>query len=162
MRGTRMNCPLPPDRKLAGECQMTFRPLTVRQRRIYLAISYALFLFGVACHRKIDPSRLITVEHQITPQPVRVGPVRVTFNLLDASAKLVTGAHITVEADMSHAGMSPVFAEAKETQPGRYQADLALGMAGDWVVLLHGTLPGGEKLERQFDVSGVRSDVGHN
>jgi hypothetical protein len=28
-------------------------------------------------------------------------------------------------------------------------------MAGDWVILLHGTLPDGEKLERQFDVREV-------
>jgi hypothetical protein len=31
-------------------------------------------------------------------------------------------------------------------------------MAGDWVILLHGTLPEGAKLERQIDVRGVRPD----
>lgn len=59
---------------------------------------------------------------------------------------------------MSHPGMSPGFAEAKETDPGRYQARLEFPMAGDWVILLHVTLPGGKKLERQFEVSGVRPD----
>jgi len=29
-------------------------------------------------------------------------------------------------------------------------------MAGDWVVLLHITLPDGRQLERRFDVKGVR------
>ncbi len=57
---------------------------------------------------------------------------------------------------MSHAGMSPRFAEAKETGPGSYQARLEFAMAGDWVILLHVTLPDGKKLERQFDVKGVR------
>jgi hypothetical protein len=57
---------------------------------------------------------------------------------------------------MTHAGMSPVFGDAKEIAPGRYQGDLAFQMAGDWVILLHVTLPDGSKLERQFDVSGVR------
>ncbi len=57
---------------------------------------------------------------------------------------------------MSHPGMSPLFAEAKETQPGRYESRLEFPMAGDWVILLHITLPGGKKLERQFDVRGVR------
>jgi hypothetical protein len=76
--------------------------------------------------------------------------------LADAAAHPLTGAHIAIEADMSHAGMSPVFAEAKEVQPGRYQSQLSLGMAGDWVILLHGTLSNGEKLERQFDVRDVR------
>ena len=46
---------------------------------------------------------------------------------------------------MSHAGMSPLFAEAKETEPGRYEAHLEFQMAGDWVILLHVTLPDGKK-----------------
>jgi YtkA-like len=57
---------------------------------------------------------------------------------------------------MSHAGMAPVFEEASETGPGQYQAHLRFPMAGDWVILLHLWLPGGQKLERQFNVSGVR------
>lgn len=92
----------------------------------------------------------------MTPEPVRVGPVTVTFTLTDSSSRRVSGAHVTVEADMSHAGMSPVFSEAPEIEPGRYRSQLLLGMAGDWVILLHGTLPDGEKVERQFDVRGVR------
>jgi hypothetical protein len=96
------------------------------------------------------------VGHEITPQPARVGVVTITFTLADADTKAVAGAHITIEADMSHAGMSPVFAEAREIEPGRYQSQLVLGMAGDWVILLHGALPGGEKFEQQFDVKGVR------
>jgi hypothetical protein len=52
--------------------------------------------------------------------------------------------------------MNPGFAEAKEAEAGRYKAPLEFQMAGDWVILLHVTLPGGEKLERQIDVRGVR------
>jgi hypothetical protein len=80
----------------------------------------------------------------------------VTFRLMDAVGKAVKGAHVAVEADMAHAGMSPVFGEAKEIEPGRYQAHLGFEMAGDWVIFLHVTLPGGEKLDRQIDVRGVR------
>jgi hypothetical protein len=76
--------------------------------------------------------------------------------LTDPVAKPVSGARITVEADMSHAGMAPVFAEASETRPGQYQAQLNFGMVGDWVILLHVRLPSGQTLERQFNVSGVR------
>jgi len=57
---------------------------------------------------------------------------------------------------MSHAGMAPVFAEAKETEPGQYQAQLKFAMAGDWVILLHVRLASGQTLERQFNVGGVR------
>jgi YtkA-like len=76
--------------------------------------------------------------------------------LTDSSGKPVTGARIAIEADMSHAGMSPRFADVKETSAGRYEAHLEFQMAGDWVILLHVTLPGGKKLERQIDVRGVR------
>lgn len=90
------------------------------------------------------------------PEPVRAGAVTVSLKLTNADAKPVTGAHIGVEADMTHAGMSPAFADAKEIEPGHYQSPLTLEMAGDWVVLLHITLSDGKRLERQFDVQGVQ------
>ncbi len=80
----------------------------------------------------------------------------VSFRLEDAS-KAVTGAHVTLEGDMTHAGMAPVFGDAKETAPGQYQGQLTLNMGGDWVVLAHITLANGKKVENQIDVSGVKS-----
>ena len=56
---------------------------------------------------------------------------------------------------MSHAGMSPVFANPLEVAPGDYRANMNLSMAGDWVVLVHLTLRDGTKLERQFEIKGV-------
>jgi transcriptional regulator GlxA family with amidase domain len=108
------------------------------------------------CSPAPESSPGITIEHAISPQPARVGPVTVTLQLADAAAKPIAGARIALEADMSHAGMSPVFGEAKEVAPGRYQSQVRLGMAGDWVILLHATLPDGKKLERQFDLRDVR------
>jgi hypothetical protein len=57
---------------------------------------------------------------------------------------------------MSHPGMRPEFGEAREIANGPYQCRLAFTMAGDWVILMHITLPGGRKLERQMEVHGVR------
>ena len=113
-------------------------------------------LLITACSRPADASHKITIEHEFSPEPARVGPAVVNFRLVDPAGKAVSGAHIALEADMSHAGMSPVFGEAREIDPGRYQAHLTFGMAGDWVILLHVTLPDGQKLERQIDVRGVR------
>jgi hypothetical protein len=98
------------------------------------------------------------MEHEITPLPARVGPARITLRLVDAQAKAVTGARITIEGNMSHAGMGPVFSKAKELEPGRYQSDLEFSMAGDWVIMVHSTLSNGQKLEGQFEVTGVRPD----
>jgi hypothetical protein len=73
----------------------------------------------------------------------------------DASGKPLSGAHINIEGNMSHAGMAPVFADAGAVEPGRYRANMELTMAGDWVVLVHLTLPEGAKVERQFEIKGV-------
>lgn len=79
----------------------------------------------------------------------------VTVRLTGKQGKAVTGAQVTLEANMSHAGMSPGFGEGREVQSGRYQASLEFTMAGDWVILVHVTLPDGHKLERQIEVNGV-------
>ena len=76
----------------------------------------------------------------------------------DAGGHAVSGAHIALEADMSHAGMRPEFGETTETTAGTYRGRLTFTMAGDWVVLMHITLPAGQKLERQLDVKGVRAN----
>ena len=118
-------------------------------------VCVATFL-AAGCSRRVESSTFVAIEHEFSPEPARIGPATVTLRLADSAAKPITGAHVAIEADMSHAGMSPKFAEAKETDPGRYQAHLEFPMAGDWVILLHITLPDGKKLERQFDVRGVR------
>jgi hypothetical protein len=56
---------------------------------------------------------------------------------------------------MSHAGMSPVFAEAKELQPGRYQSVMELSMAGDWNITVHVSLSDGRKLDHEIEIKGV-------
>ncbi len=61
-----------------------------------------------------------------------------------------------LEGNMTHPGMIPVFADAMETEPGRYQSNLELWMAGDWHVMVHVVLPDGRKFDRQFEVKEVK------
>ncbi len=121
-----------------------------------LSVVWLVVCLTAGCSRSVDASSSVTIEHKISPDPPQVGPIVVGLKLIDRDAKPASGARITLEADMSHPGMAPVFADAVETAPGQYQAHANLAMAGDWVVLLHVRLPGGQKLERRFDVSGVR------
>ena len=107
------------------------------------------------CKYRTASTSDLTIEHEIAPQPPRVGRVTITFKLTAASGIPITGAHIKLEGNMSHAGMSPVFAEAKETEPGRYQANLELSMAGDWFVVYTATLPDNSTIGRQFEIMGV-------
>jgi hypothetical protein len=124
-----------------------------------LALACFAAVGTVGCANSTNSTGLasaVTIESEISPQPARVGPATITLKLTAAAAKRITSARIALEADMSHPGMSPVFAEAKEVEPGRYQGRIDFTMAGDWVILLHITLAGGQKLERQVDVKGVQ------
>lgn len=118
-----------------------------------------IFLVGIGtgCTKSVSQRSIVVNDEQISPQPPRVGPITVNFKLADETKPLV-GAHISLEGDMTHAGMAPVFGDAKEVSPGQYQGQLTLNMGGDWVALLHITLPDGKKVEKQIEVSGVQSN----
>ncbi len=139
---------------------MTFvrESLLKRGRRLLAAVACACALLGVAC-TLTEPTPDFNVRHDFSPDPPKVGPATVNLRLIDfLSSKPVTGARVTLEGNMTHAGMTPVFAEAKEFEPGGYRATLDFTMAGDWVVLLHAALPDGRQIERRWDVKGVRAD----
>ena len=53
---------------------------------------------------------------------------------------------------MSHPGMTPVVTGVIERSPGDYEALMQFSMAGDWVLVLTGELPGGGRFTRQLDV----------
>ena len=100
----------------------------------------------------------LNMTHEISPQHPRLGPVAITLKMTDSSGRAVTGARIKIEGNMSHAGMTPVFAEAQETSGGSYRATIDLSMAGDWIVVARATLPNGRKMEYQFEINGVAPD----
>ena len=110
----------------------------------------------VACHRHAAEPK-ISIQEQITPQPVKAGPANLSITLDNEAAQPISHATIQVEGDMSHPGMSPVFSQATEIAPGKYQAQINFTMGGDWVVLLHIRLPDGRKVERQINVPNVQT-----
>jgi len=97
------------------------------------------------------------MTYQITPQPERVGSTEISLLLRDGKSKPLTGVHIKLEANMSHPGMAPVFGESIEIGEGRYRGKIGFTMPGDWIVLVHMTLPDQKKVERQIDVKGVET-----
>lgn len=107
------------------------------------------------CRQRTDPSLGLTLAHEVFPQPPQVGQATIMLRLTDAAGKAVTGARVRLEGNMSHPGMTPVFADAQEIEPGRYGSSLQLSMAGDWIVLVQATLADGSQFERQFEIKGV-------
>ena len=126
----------------------------MRQRRLRLAFLFICMLPAVGCNKRAERADVVVVQPEVSPHPARVGVVTVMFTLEDGTALPVKGAHVRLEADMSHPGMNPVFAEAQRSRIWALsRSQLTLGMAGDWVILVHGTLGNGTKFERQFAVN---------
>jgi hypothetical protein len=100
----------------------------------------------------------LVLELTIAPSPPRVGMANVELTLADASATAVEGATVRIEGNMNHAGMVPVFADAHEVAPGRYEAELELTMGGDWILLVEAELPDGRSQRWQEALPGVRPD----
>jgi hypothetical protein len=98
----------------------------------------------------------MNIQCEFTPQPPHVGPVTLNLKLLDQAAQPIIKAQITLEGDMSHPGMSPVFSKATEIGSGLYQGRLDFGMAGDWVILAHIKMANGQTLEHQMNLRAVR------
>jgi YtkA-like protein len=135
------------------------RVLRHTRKGIVLVAFACLVIVGfVGCSRLSGRLPSISVDHDISPQPTPVGPATVTLRLTDVARKPVTGAHITIEEDMSHPGMSPVFGQAEELEAGCYQSHIGFAMAGDWVLLFHITLSDGHTLDRQVSVPAVRAN----
>ena len=119
--------------------------------------SLLLFLFVLvfACQKTAKPPD-IAVQYEIAPQPPRAGATTIDLKLTDKNGGQVGGARVDLEGNMSHAGMAPVSGDAKEIETGKYRGTLQLTMAGDWIVLVHITLPDGQKLQRQIEINGVK------
>ena len=138
-----------------GNCGL---PLSPRRHQTVLLFLCVVVLLVASCQKAAHPGPAVRIAHEIAPLPARVGVATITLRVSDASEKAITGAKITLEGNMSHAGMAPAFGEMKETAPGRYQGTLELAMAGDWIVTIHLTLAHGEKVEEQIEIKGVRAN----
>jgi len=109
----------------------------------------------VSCRPSGKDAGGLLIACDVTPQPLRVGPAAITVRIEGTRSEPGTGAHVSLEGDMSHPGMAPVFSEAREVAPGKYRGVLTLSMGGDWVLLVHVTLSGGRTLVRTFPLNGV-------
>ena len=125
------------------------------KRNSVIALCACLVLVQ-SCRNQNESLSDLTLTHEVSPQPPRVGPVTITLKPTKAGIPL-TGARITLEGNMSHAGMVPVFAEATEIAPGHYRAIIELSMAGDWFVQVHLSSSDGRKSDHQFEIKGVAS-----
>jgi len=99
----------------------------------------------------------VSVTWTADPAPPVAGARTVaTVTLRDAARQPVRGVRLEIEVHMSHPGMAPILAAADEQPDGVYRVRFQFTMAGDWIVLVKGTLPDGRTLNQRIDVANVR------
>ena len=131
--------------------------------RRWLAIVSTISVCGLApgCRGEPDQGDAgIVMELAISPTPPSVGPARLIITLRDTAGLPLEGARISVEGNMSHAGMTPVLDTAVADDPGRYYVPaFGFTMAGDWILELEATLPDGREA-RRVETTRVTRGVG--
>ena len=127
----------------------------LKSRRNSLIVLLTCFVLVQGCKHQSKSVSTLTLTHEVSPQPPRVGDVTITLELSDSAGQPVAGARITIEGNMSHAGMVPVFATATEIEPGRYRAIVQLTMAGDWIIVVQGSVRDTHEFKREFEIKGV-------
>ena len=123
-------------------------------------VAFAAACFLTGCRPESDSSDSaagINVKLELNPTPPTTGDAQVVLTLTDSANKPVEGARISLEGNMNHAGMKPVFSELKETGSGEYEGTLNFTMGGDWFVLVSGKLPDGTEVNEKVDVPGVKA-----
>ena len=90
----------------------------------------------------------------MTPTPPIVGgATRAEVALRDGAHRPVRGAKLQVEAHMSHPGMAAIVAPITERGDGVYEVQLPFTMAGNWMLIVTGTLPDGRVLNHRVDIT---------
>ena len=130
------------------------RSAPIRSLPVVLLVAPGLLLG--ACGRATRHAPPLDVTWSLAPTPPVVGSSTLTVTLRNPAGAPVNGADVRLEADMSHAGMAPVFADAAERGDGVYEIPFSFTMRGDWVLLVSVALPDGARLERRIDVANVR------
>jgi hypothetical protein len=99
----------------------------------------------------------LDVDLAISPTPPAVGPARLILTLRDSAGAPLNGARVSVEGNMSHAGMVPVRDTAQSSpDPGQYVVpEFTFTMAGDWVLTVRVVLPDGRETQRDLPTNVV-------
>jgi hypothetical protein len=125
---------------------------TIRAPVLLLAFVLLLGGCGRAERASLETRDDYSVTFAVEPAEAVVGDAALIVTLKDFAGQPVSDARLEVEANMSHAGMTPVNGQAAGGADGVYRMPLEWTMAGDWYVDVKLTLADGKVLGRRFPV----------
>ena len=118
--------------------------------RIWLLGACCLLFAGCSAN-----ATRVTVAWTIDPAPPVAGADTVVHMRLSRAEQPLRGARLRLDAHMTHPGMRPIEADVAEEENGSYRSRLRLSMAGDWLLVVTGTLPDGRRIVDETRVAGV-------
>jgi hypothetical protein len=121
--------------------------------RTLAALGCVAMLAG--CGSQPTPKRSMKLTVAFTPAPPKVGPAAVRLTLATLAGEPVKGAKIRLEGNMSHPGMTPVFANLAESTAGTYGGTIDFTMAGDWTIFVTGTRVDGSAINESLQIKGI-------
>lgn len=121
----------------------------------FAALITTLLIFKKSSEKKLTtdniPADSIEVSWSYTPKEITTQhETTFKFTLTDKNKNLIKNAIIKIEANMNHAGMVPVLADATITTEGLYEAKIKPTMLGDWILFLTITLSDGKVIKKEF------------
>lgn len=123
----------------------------------FFILMLVLYPAGFGCQSAGDTPSDVDLSWEIEPNPPQVGSSTIHMVLKDSTMQPIEGAQLRLEGNMSHPGMKPVIVNAEEVEPGQYSAEMNFTMAGDWFIIVTASLNDSTEVEKQINVTGVRS-----
>ncbi len=146
--------------KKVGDCVVKNGSSMALPKNAGLLIFVSIIIMGgllSACGRiqgkPTQDSADLIIDMVVEPAQPVVGSAQLIFTITDKQGQPINDATLDVEGNMSHAGMTPVFAQGSGGEEGRYVVPFEWTMAGDWFVTVDVSLENGEVISRQFPVS---------
>lgn len=112
---------------------------SIRYRWQVVLWGIVLLLLLTACGSPAAPTDNADIQITLLPVPAGEESNSLRVQLRDAAQNPITDATVTLEGNMNHAGMAPVFAEPVTDADdgavdGIYQAPFQFSMLGDWII----------------------------
>jgi hypothetical protein len=136
------------------------RPVYTRFTIIALLLIIGLLSAGCASNTAEKSS-----EIQITLGPASIqSNDQIVVRVTDADGQPFTGATVSIEGNMNHAGMVPVITDpvqddADGTADGVYQIPFEFTMLGDWILTVSVTGPDGTSYQEEIDATVTEDSI---